>query len=287
MSRLQRHQTNVVPSTAHTENPNKRLLILPNCNADVRCEHWMRALNGERTRGCGINVLRFMSEMTEEDAQRALQETRDIGQGIPFSIIVNWFNHKYQRTGKNQSLNPFNRTLDEYVIVEEVIDISSIEALTRYFDILLGQLPPNACTIVKLNRHHAPGHYVLMSKDAAGVLSTYEPYLSTPGNCDKRPYKGSVSPGFFREYSSQGYLNVSLLVLVGNRTLMLGGRKRGNKRGGYHNVMPAGTMDALTHDIERSIECNNTSSGRKTKRTKRNRTSRISKRKNTTRRKSK
>lgn len=50
--------------------------------------------------------------------------------------------------------------------------------------------------------------------------------------------------------------------------------------------MPAGTMDALTHDIERSIECNNTSSGRKTKRTKRNRSSRISKSKNkTTRRK--
>ena len=67
---------------------------------------------------------------------------------------------------------------------------------------------------------------------------------------------------------------------------MRGGQKRGNKRGGYHNVMPAGTMDALTHDIERSIECNNTSSGRKTKRTKRNRSSRISKSKNkTTRRK--
>ena len=292
--------TNVEASDAHTADPNKRLLILPNCNADVRCEHWLGALNGEQKTGCGINVLRFMSEMSEEDAQRGLQEAMASGQGTPFSIVVNWFNYKYQHTGKNQNINPFKRSLHQYVIAEEVIDISSIEALTRYFNILLSQLPPNACTIVKLNRHPdprqrpgnlTPGHYVLMSKDAAGVLSTYEPYLSTRGNCDKRPYKGSVSPEFFREYSSQGYLNVSLLIVVGNRTLMRGGRKQGNnQRGGYHNVMPAGTMDALTRDIERSIECNNTSSGRKTKRTKRNRSSRISrisKNKNkTTRRKS-
>ena len=287
--------TNVEASAAITGDPNKRLLILPNCNADVRCEHWVGALNGEQTKGCGINVLRFMSEMSEEHAQRGLQEAMASGQGTPFSIVVNWFNYKYQKTNKNQSINPFKRSLHQYVIAEEVIDISSIEALTNYFNILLSQLPPNACTIVKINRHPDPrqrpgnltsGHYVLMSKDAAGVLSTYEP--SRMGNCDKIPYEGSVSQELFRAYSSQGYLNVSLLVIVGNRTIMRGGRKR--KRGGYHNVMPAGTMDALTRDIERSIECNNTSSGRKTKRTKRtkrNRSSRISKSKNkTTRRKS-
>ena len=65
-----------------------RLMILSGCNAETRCEYWLGALNGEHRRGCGINVLRFMGEIDEENANIGLDQAINSGQGTPFIDIV-------------------------------------------------------------------------------------------------------------------------------------------------------------------------------------------------------
>lgn len=267
-----------------------RLVVLPNCNAELRCAYWLGALNGQQRVGCGINVLRFMSEIDEPNAQVGLTQALTSGQGTPFSDMVNWFNAKLINAGKSHYRN------EKYSIIERQYKIDSIPNLTHYFNILDYNLPLNSCTIVKLNRdpdpikrpvRATPGHYVLVSKDATGKIWTYEPYLSKPGDCNRREYKGTVSPGFFKAYDSQGYITASLLLIY--RTIVvIGGESAEIKTPDSSSfipndapfLMPEDTIQNLITDINNSTECKMGSTKGKTKKKQR----KLNKKKRKTRR---
>lgn len=264
------YSTQIVGSPIVNFDNTQSLVILPNCNAEIRCAYWLGALNGVTNIGCGINVLRFISEIDESNAQAGLQQAIT-GQGTPFSVIVDWFNKKIYNSGL------YIHNYEMYQIHETRLDINSKNNLAIYFNILNTYLPLNSCTIVKLNRNDnpllrpvntTPGHYVLISKDMTGNLWTYEPILSVSGNCNKRKFNGTVSDNFFSAYQNEGYISASLLAI----TRFVG-------RGGGENtenisenekqfLMPQNTIDEFITDIKGSIECKK--SGGKTKKKRRN-----------------
>jgi len=229
---------------------NSRLMILPGCNADTRCTYWLGALNGETRRGCGINVLRFMGEIDESNAKIGLNQAMNTGQGTPFADVIDWFNKKITNSQKG----------NEIYVASVTEGINSLSELTRFFRVLNFHLIPNSCTIVKLNRHadpaqrpgnFTPGHYVLISKDNAGKLWTYEPYISKPGDCNRREFKGTISQGFFNAYNKQqGYISASFIEF--RKTTVGGGYD--NKEEAFR--MPEDTMSNFVKDIEMSIVCN-------------------------------
>jgi hypothetical protein len=208
------YSTDTTPELANAQ---VRLAVLPHCDSETRCAHWLGALNGEKNRGCGINVLRFMSEIDDPTATQGLQTSLTRGPTTPgafgeFSDMLRWFNHKLHSVGS-----------DDYIMERHDVPIETKIEIKSYFDLLKDNMPNNSCTIVKLNRtdecmrrknlHLTPGHYVLISKWSDGNLYTYEPLASSPGNCVKFPYKGTISDTFFNSYSSQCYMTASLLVV--------------------------------------------------------------------------
>jgi len=181
------------------------IAILPACDADKRCKMWLGPLNQIGNIGCGINILGFMGEIDWDNAQKGIAEAR-FG-GTPFQYIVNWFNLKSTNIGLTKQYH------------EKKYPIDSMKGLDDFFQDVKSKLPNNSCVLVKLNRNDdptkrpiglTPGHYILLHKDSEGVLHTYEPIYSTPGDCKARQFKG-VSANFFNSYQQQGYITASIL----------------------------------------------------------------------------
>jgi len=271
------NSTNVVPSPISNDMySNRRLLILGTCNAQTRCDRWLGALNGETRRGCGINALRFMGEIDDPVADAHLGQ-RMASPFVSVDGIAAWFNHKLAKSNKAR------QNKESYNITSTILQINTIPALTEYFRVLDTNMPPNSCTIVKLNRDDdpnrrpqglTPGHFVLISKDERGKIWTYEPLTSKPGECDRREYKGTVSQGFFNAYQMQGYITASLLVV--DKTLIGGGDENIE---GEPFTIPDNIFNDFVRAIDDSTECNNISGGKKTKRKRKS-----NKKKNNTRR---
>ena len=181
------------------------IAILPACDADIRCKMWLGPLNQIGNIGCGINILGFMGEIDWDNAQKGIGEASN--GGTPFQHIVNWFNLKSTTIGLNKQYR------------EKKYPIDSMKGLDDFFQDVKSKLPHNSCVLVKLNRNDdatqrprglTPGHYILLHKDSEGVLHTYEPIYSRPGDCKTRKFKG-VSPNFFNSYQAQGYISASIL----------------------------------------------------------------------------
>jgi hypothetical protein len=248
---------------------NEYLAIIPDCRAYERCISWIGPINGVKTIGCGINILRFLEEMDYNTSLAAWTEAAK-GYGTPFQAIVLWFNNK----------SNYNPVTDPVYFKENIININTIENLTFFFNTINTILPPNSCTIVKLNRNNnpelrppnkTPGHFILMSKDVNNILYTYEPISSGGGSCDRREYKGSISQGFFNAYQAEGYLTASTIFI--HQTIHqyipdndddddLGGGGKNNEKIAIPNNIFNDFIDA----VEKSEECVN--KGGKTKRTK-------------------
>lgn len=210
--------------------------------------------------------------------KKGLMEARKSGIGTPFSDIVDWFNKKLIASGKNED------DTYHYNIIEVLSDISVIENLSLFFELLYNHLPINTCTIIKLNRHPdrlirkkmtgmdlTPGHYVLISKDKDGILRTYEPIYSKPDDCKSFPYKGVISQKFFMTYQRQGYINASLLVMhriPKDDDIFMKGQTGGNENDKKkYFSMPDDTIDILIEDIKKSTICIKDKTGGKKKKT--------------------
>ncbi len=282
-----------------------RLVFLPKCDAFERCKYWIGALNGITTKGCGINVLRFMGEMSDLVGNVKLHASINTPRGqppgpgtfAPFSDLISWFNTKFQNMGES-----------EFKMTELVRNINTPYLLKQYLDELLAIMPADTCTIVKLNRditncqntNLTPGHYVLMNKDINGKLWTYEPLLSSRNNCVMFEYKGTVSPNFFNTYKNQCYVSVSILAAeyvdyppmdideaseyIDYQPMDIDDTQSGgNNYKAY--VMPDDTMDELVKSIQKSIVCNDNATGGKIKkRISKMKTRRINKKTHRTRR---
>jgi hypothetical protein len=237
------------------------LAVLPNCNASIKCNDlWVSALNNNTNIGCGINILVFMSEINDDNANIGLTQAAHSGEGTAFHYIVDWFNKKIQSINQNTSK----------IFVEKQRDISTIEGLSGFFNLMTYFLVPNSCTIVKLNRNEnpnlrpynsTPGHYVLLSKEYNGDIITYEPIYSRRGACNSRTYKGTVSPNFFKTFIEQGYISASLLGVVNNPLLNQDRYVGGNKISNGTFLIPESIMNTFINDIQHATKCHTKNGG--------------------------
>ena len=262
--------TKVIPEP-NAPNVNIALAILPNCEASTRCISWLGPLMQQNNIGCGINVLAFMGEVDPVNATTGVTLARTSGQGTPFSLIVDWFNRK-----------PIGF---QYVFYEAVYEINTKLSLEVFFNNIKLALPNNSCTIVKLNRNVdprrrppglTPGHYILLSKEDDGEVWTFEPIYSTPGDCNKRQYKG-VSDNFFRAYQRQGYETVSVLMtkpIPGRSPMEIVGGDLTNAEGTHLNtkaIITSEMLQDLAQDLQNATECESKGGvKRKYKKTKKN-----------------
>ena len=189
------------------DNPNEFLAILPSCNAEEKCEQWIRPINNDSSIGCGLNVLKFINEFDDETSKKKLKEiyTAEIKEGTPFSFIIEYFNSKK------------SDLLKDYIFIEKKMKIDNKDNIKLFFDTLKTKMIENSCTLVKLNREgKTTGHYILISKDNDGNIYTYNPIYSKYRNCPKTLYKGSVSDSFAYSFKFQHFITASLLLLLNN-----------------------------------------------------------------------
>lgn len=65
--------TSIEPSGVfNPENPDLNIVVLPNCNAPIKCASWLGPLFGQQDIGCGINVLSFMGEIDPDNAKKRI-----------------------------------------------------------------------------------------------------------------------------------------------------------------------------------------------------------------------
>ena len=271
--------TKIFPSTnGFAYNNNIKLAIIPECNAETRCDSWLGALNGQTNIGCGVNVLSFISEIDSINEKNLLNHASTSGEGTPFQYIVNWFNEKLK------NINVIDTIIE---MVQPIHNKSGIELLFYSLDL---KMTPNSCTIVKLNRHPdpsirpnrlTPGHYVLISKDSEGFLWTYEPITSTRSKCDRRKYPGHVSDNFVKSYQNQGYITASLLGVNQIHGGMVTNTRKTTTIENDNNTtfsIPKNIVDDFVLSVENTIVCTNKAGiKQKTRRTKekRRRTNKI------------
>jgi len=220
-----------------------QLFALPNCNAQTVCDNWVGPVQNRADRGCGVNALRFLREITLPHAEHALRVSlahgaQTQGAGALISDMVYLFNFKLNSMGIDNFIVRdityyFNTSQDETVEANG-------DMLKNCFDLFLHQLDNNSCTIVKLNRseaacpHLTPGHYIILSKEN-DQLWTYEPNQSINGICSRRLWSGIVSPNFLNAYRAECYTSMSIIVIerVVPMDVSTGGRPK-------ESVLPVG-----------------------------------------------
>lgn len=134
--------------------PNNKLCCIHNANLLSRIASWKGCLPGTLHKGCAINSLVFMGEMS---TKRGFEESIKVlkKNGTPFQHIINWFNIKFNKSDVNK----------EYT--EIVYPLNQIAYL------FMNGLPSDSCTIVKFNRNPenamlhnlCEGHTIIIGKD--------------------------------------------------------------------------------------------------------------------------
>jgi len=157
----------------------RKLLVFPNCNAkekmnvdrtkiEIKNENneivkW-EPLSDNTSIGCGINSLTFLGVFTREIGVKL---TKNISfRGTSFAEIM-YFLNEIGNTPQN---------LKEYIT-----DVTTIEKLTDFLNILFSEIPGNTCVIAKLNRpNNILGHTIIFSKQKDGdidKLYTIDPQI--------------------------------------------------------------------------------------------------------------
>lgn len=242
----------------------KKLLVLPNCNILDRTRSWPGPLlpkSGTLNRGCSVNALRFLGEISVQSADSLLEEI-DVGKYsdvIPFSYIVDVFNNKIVNT-EDFSLGEGS----ENSVEEARIPIDNTENIAYFFTTLEQNMPENSCILVRLNRSEAArgiatsGHDIVITKDN-GILKTIEPYKSPAGALDIRNYTSPPSANFVRAWNQQMYVTVSFLVvkIISKRDKKGGGKEDIN--GAF--LIPQKMIEEIVDALKNSIECKNELTG--------------------------
>lgn len=146
-----------------------KMLVFPSCNAkekmnidrtkiEIKNENneivkW-EPLNDNTSIGCGINSLTFLGIFTREIGVKLANNISFMG--TTFAEIMYFLNE----IGNN----PHN--LKEYIT-----DVTTVEKLTDFLNILFSEIPENTCVIAKLNRFtNGLGHTLIFSKQKDGDI---------------------------------------------------------------------------------------------------------------------
>ena len=195
-------------------------LILPNCNFRERCSQWIRGVlpPSGRIAGCGVNVLRFMSEITtsEIDIALGLLDTGEgVRTGLAFGDIIQLIGFKLG----NSDRIFLDRPGHSITIAEFQLPIDNKENIGEFFAKLNSYMPEDSCIMIKLNRDPnrdpdelTSGHYIVIGK-VNNQLITFEPLLSTRENPVMRIYTPPPSDNFVRAWNYQHYVTASFAGL--------------------------------------------------------------------------
>jgi hypothetical protein len=206
----------------------RKLAVLPDCQAKERVEQWRGTLLGDKSIGCAINSLAFLSEL---DTNMAIQKVRQLGQcatrmGTPFSDVVDWFNKRqdpeqpllfqearFKLTDGKPVPNQTPPATSGRLVPETDPNTSGgMHALFGFYAAMESELPNDACTVVKMNRPEGttdltPGHTVVIAKNKEGQLATIDPQQLTV-----TPFKGRVSAAFYNAFVAQRYISASVAI---------------------------------------------------------------------------
>jgi len=182
------------------------LACMKNNNLLERMKKWKDCLPGTFHRGCAINSLVFMGEMSFD--RGCVEGKRVIDNqplGTPYDHIINWFNIKHKKNKNNMYFKEFVKSMYDFN--------GDILPMITFFE---ETLPDDSCTIVKLNRKSedyvkynlCPGHTILIGKDQQSNLWFVDPqkkiYLPMRNNMD------TLSSDFMNQF----YHNFSIPVMV-------------------------------------------------------------------------
>ena len=206
----------------------RKLAVLPDCQAKERVEQWRGTLLGDKSIGCAINSLAFLSEL---DTNMAIQKVRQLGQcatrmGTPFSDVVDWFNKRQDPEQPLLFQEARFKLTDGKPVPNQTPPVTSgtlapesdqttsggMHALFGFYAAMESELPNDACTVVKMNRPEGttdltPGHTVVIAKNKEGQLATIDPQQLTV-----TPFKGRVSAAFYNAFVAQRYISVSVAI---------------------------------------------------------------------------
>ena len=150
---------------------NKTICCINNINLLERIYYWKCCLPETFNRGCAINSLVFMGEMSfKRGCIEGLKVVNEQPNGTPFQHIIDWFNIKINKSDINKCYKE---------IVLPIFNNDTIEKMLFNFS----QLPPDSCTIVKLNRNETNskkynlsiGHTIIFGNDLNNNLWVIDP----------------------------------------------------------------------------------------------------------------
>ena len=250
-------------------------MIFVNTQSEDRVRRWLGTLNDNHFMGCGLNVLAFTGIMTRAEAGEELLQI-DRVHGLPIRDFVGKFNVLFREQEYNRTVVCHSTPIAEREQLEERF---------AYFDSIL---MPDSYLIVRFGRHVDPdqrprnvapdprlyfnpeyarryhgnipmsaGHYVLVSKNAAGELVTIDPHIS-----ESRNYSGSVSDNFWDVWHNlNGYVSIDILKCYETHSERIGGG--GSKNGVY--IVPNKIIKQFIKEILESTKCHDSRKSSKKK----------------------
>jgi len=243
---------------------NAAFLVLPDCNAEERCRLWQGFMlpPSGANRGCGFNVLRFMSEIDNTDAEDALpfmENGMEFENGLPFSFIVDRFNGFVRNTDQQ-----YFEASDgyDYNIEEHKFAIDGRDNIVGFFESLNQLMPENSCILVRFNRSEnhlerglTSGHYCVITK-FQGRLTTIEPHTSNPNSCNSKIYNSPPSDNFVQTWARELYVTASVLIIHYYPEDQNGGGE-GKEKIKINSVVfiPKKLIDRIETALKNSMEC--------------------------------
>jgi len=234
-------------SSASSKYNTGSIAVLRNCNPEKRHEFWRRLpykrIPGSEFKGCGINSLAFLEEITIGMATRLVANIQP--DGTPVEQMINWLNRK------SQTQIPFGKRLlfihkyTPFVDINETksLDFIDTQVMIRkriwaIYKKIYDTIPENSCMLVKYERNETelfansidmtPGHTLILTKykttDGKVILASIDPQQANASIREIRlddgymisenAYKTLIIGNYYRGLSYIVGMNASCNTLV-------------------------------------------------------------------------
>ncbi len=225
-------------SYASAEYRKNLLAVKKNYPLDVVWNAWVtqlpdKRLKGTQMRGCGLNALAFLTEMSVTKAEGLVPYLGNLG--TPFEDIVNWFNNKSIAGPIEKSLYFYKKTYNIVYPGEESnlddVHVKTIikDRILKAYNDIFNQMSNDSTTLIKYERNQAeltlhgvnltPGHTAILGRQR-DQLYTADPQQISPPKILKldaisdNAYNAIVKTNFYRTFNLIGAANIDCAFLV-------------------------------------------------------------------------
>ena len=223
------------------------IAVLRNCEPEKRHEFWRRLpykrIPGSEFKGCGINTLAFLEEMTIAMATRLVANIHP--NGTPVEQMIDWLNRKSQNHIDFEKRLLFVHKYTPFVELNETKSLDFIDTqvairkrLWAIYKKIYNAIPENSCMLVKYERNETelfansidmtPGHTLILTKyktnDGRVILASIDPQQANAsireirlddGNMiSENAYKSLIVANHYRGISYIVGMNASCNTLV-------------------------------------------------------------------------